>query len=98
MTIEELPVGTRIHYTGDRCNVGGFGTITKHHLNARFGNQVEIAMDGEDAERITVTPSAFSERYLGHCGSRFVTLAAYREWQAEKMLAYRKVDAMRYTR
>jgi hypothetical protein len=87
LTMKDLPVGTRIFNSGDRCNAGGFGVIVKHHPNARFGDNVEIRMD-MDEEPIIISPTSFSEQYLGHCGTRFVTEAAYRRWRSERMAQF----------
>jgi hypothetical protein len=80
MTSINLSVGTRIYTTGDMANASGFGTVT-----ANNGANVRIAMD--DGRTINVPPFMFSARYLGHCGTRFVTEAAHNEWWTAQMQA-----------
>jgi hypothetical protein len=88
MKLNELPIGTRIYYTGDMANIEHFGTITAHK-SGRFGDQIEITPDA-DAERkpYWIPPEMFSVKYLGHGGTRFVTEAAYHAWRESQMAAY----------
>ena len=85
--MKTLSVGTRIFNGGDMANVEHFGTITKIIKNSRFGDQYEITPD-PDSERTkpyTIPPVMFSEVYLGHGGTRFVTEEAYREYRTKQM-------------
>ena len=76
----ELTEGTAIYYGGDMANNDGFGTIIKIHPATRYGGeQIQIGMD--DGRNFTVSPLAFSEVYLGHGGTRFVTKEAYDAWR-----------------
>uniref|UniRef100_A0A6M3LTU8 Uncharacterized protein n=1 Tax=viral metagenome TaxID=1070528 RepID=A0A6M3LTU8_9ZZZZ len=90
----KLSVGTRIYNGGDMANIEHFGTITHIHRNARFGDQYEITPDeGTDRKPYSVPPCIFSEKYLGHGGTRFVTEDAYNEWdeaQRERFLNWAK--------
>jgi len=80
----KLNVGTRIFNGGDMANPEHFGTIT-NIITGRFGTQIEITPD-EEAERkpYSVPPCMFSETYLGHGGTRFVTESAYLEYREEQ--------------
>lgn len=76
----KLTEGTAIYYGGDMANDDGFGTIIKIHPATRYGGEeVEIGMD--DGRNFTVSPLAFSETYLGHGGTNFVTKEAYDAWR-----------------
>ncbi len=79
-----METGTRIYYTGDMANDEGFGTITAM-TSDRWGHHVAIQMD--DDREIKVDRIAFSDVYLGHGGTRFVTLEAYNNFTREN---YRK--------
>lgn len=85
----ELKVGTRVFNNGDMANCEHFGIITEI-TTGRFGTQVEITPDaGSDRTKpYRVSPEMFSEKFLGHGGTRFVTEAAYQEWRNERMAAY----------
>jgi hypothetical protein len=70
----ELSVGVEIYYGGDMANHSGFGKIVER-TSSRFGDNLKIEMD--DGRVINVPPVIFSEKYLGHGGTRFVTREAY---------------------
>ena len=71
----KLQKGTRIYYGGDMANMEDFGTITAAYTNT-WGSFVDVAFDeGEDNRGLPV--ALFSPEYLGHGGTRFVTLEAY---------------------
>jgi hypothetical protein len=72
--IVELLVGVEIYYGGDMANHSGFGKIVERTFS-RFGDNLKIEM--EDGRVINVPPVMFSEKYLGHGGTRFVTREAY---------------------
>jgi hypothetical protein len=84
--MEELKVGQRIYNGGDMANPDHFGTITRVEISIKWGTHYEITPDA-DAERkpYVVSACAFSETYLGHGGTRFVTMEAYNAWRASKM-------------
>ena len=92
--MKELQVGTRIYNGGDMANVAHFGTITAIHKNARFGDQYQITPDpgSERNKPYAITPAAFSEKYEGHGGTRFVTEDAYKEWREKRMSAFKKKE------
>jgi len=75
MDKEKLEKGVRIYYTGDMANDEGFGIITSQQQD-KFGVSVNLKMD--DGREFNLTPANFSDEYLGHCGTRFVTEEAYR--------------------
>lgn len=76
----QLEKGTRIYYTGDMANNEDFGTIVKVENHSRWGVSVDIKLDdGRDIRRLS--PLAFSPEYLGHGGTRFVTVAAYNAYR-----------------
>lgn len=79
----ELKVGDRIYYTGDMANRPGWFTVVA--LKADSYRHVELLEEGDDEPRHMFIPlSLFSAEYLGHCGTRFVTEAAYRRYYEER--------------
>ena len=77
----KLEKGTEIYYGGDMANSEGFGIITETG-NIGYGDFVNIKMeDGRDIKQLSV--NCFSEEYLGHGGTRFVTKKAYKKWKQE---------------
>ena len=82
----ELTKGTRIYYGGDMANDDGTGTIIEAYVD-KWGSFVDITMD--DGRKINgLSIVSFSPEYLGHGGTRFVTLEAYnafRRTQFERM-------------
>jgi len=79
----DLTVGTKIYFGGDMCNESGFGTITDVHCS-KWGRQIQITMD--DGRTFHIPPAGFSEIYLGHGGTRFVTKQAYEQWRERHIL------------
>jgi len=75
MNQEQLRPGTRIYYGGDMANDEGFGTIMSQQTD-KFGDFLSIKMD-DGREFQSLTPALFSEEYLGHGGTRWVTKEAY---------------------
>ncbi|KKN25909.1 hypothetical protein LCGC14_0879910 [marine sediment metagenome] len=75
MNKETLKKGTRIFYGGDMANDEGFGTITSQQTD-KFGDFLTIKMD-DGREFKSLTPALFSEEYLGHGGTRWVTKEAW---------------------
>ena len=83
----KLLIGTEIYYEGDMANRGGFGTITEIG-DIGYGSFINVKMDdGREFKQLPVT--GFSEKYLGHGGTRFVTKEAYREWRKEMVQKFR---------
>ena len=81
MKKEDLKKGTRIYYNGDMANEEGLGVITNQRTDD-WGTIVDIKMD--DGREFNVPIGIFSDEYLGHGGTRFVTEEAYRDFrQAE---------------
>lgn len=79
MKLADLPKGTRIYYGGDMANNDGFGTITGTESD-KWGQFVTIKMD--DGRNIKHLPiCCFSDEYLGHGGTRFVTIEAYNKYR-----------------
>jgi hypothetical protein len=71
----DLTKGTRIFYGGDMANDDGIGTITRAYID-KWGSYIDIKFD--DGRLFPgVSVNSFSPEYLGHGGTRFVTLAAY---------------------
>lgn len=85
----ELRPDVRIYYGGDMANDDGFGTITES-----FGNYVTIIMD-DGREIKHIGHCEFSDEYLGHGGTRFVTLAAYRKWRQKQIASMQSHSEMR---
>jgi len=71
------------------ANLEDFGTITRAYTD-RWGAQVDIALDDGRKWR-GVHVCIFSPAYKGHGGTRFVTKAAYDQYQKEK-IKQMKVD------
>lgn len=82
----ELAVGTRIFYGGDMANIAAFGVVTKAYAD-KWGRFVDLNLDDGRALR-RISAAMFSEEYLGHGGTRFVTEQAYNKWRAEKLAAF----------
>jgi hypothetical protein len=77
-----LTKGTRIYYGGDMANDSGFGTITSVSLG-NWGTHYHIKYD--DGRKMAIQPCAFSPEYLGHGGTRFVTLDAYNKFRGAQL-------------
>ena len=75
---ENLEKGVRIYYNGDMANEEGLGIITSQ-VTDRWGTFVNIKMD--DGREFNVSIVIFSEDYLGHGGTRFVTEEAYNRFR-----------------
>lgn len=85
---KDLKKGTRIYYGGDMANDEGFGVI-KERATDQFGTWVDVEMDdGRDFNKLPIT--IFSDEYLGHGGTRFVTEKAYRAFRQAQIA---KVEA-----
>lgn len=84
----ELEKGTRIYYSGDMANQEGFGTITKVITSPTYSPSLRIRFD--DKRTTIVGTLAFSEEYLGHGGTRFVTEKAYYEWREKQIASFKR--------
>jgi len=83
MDKEELKKGTRIYYNGDMANQEGLGVIISQKTDD-WGTTVNIKMDdGRDINFLPV--GMFSNEYLGHGGTRFVTEEAYKRFNNSVM-------------
>ena len=80
-TTMNLEKGQRIYYGGDMANNEGTGTIMENK-DTKWGTEIIIKMD--DGRDIDISPCNFSEVYLGHGGTRFVTLEAYNDYRQEQ--------------
>ena len=83
MNKENLKVGTRIYYGGDMANDEGFGTIT-NYMTSNFGTFLTVKMD-DGREFKSLSTMSFSEEYLGHGGTRWVTEEAYKKFHQAAM-------------
>ncbi len=83
MNKENLRPGTRIYYGGDMANDEGFGAITSQQTD-KFGDFLTIKMD-DGREFRSLTPALFSEEYLGHGGTRWVTEEAFKKFRDESI-------------
>ena len=80
--MNELTPGTRIYYGGDMANMPETGTILEIR-RTRWGNDYQIKYD---TGRTTFLPIClFSPIYLGHGGTRFVTLEAYNQYRRNQL-------------
>jgi len=81
-----MEMGTKIYYTGDQANIGGFGIVTRS-FEDKWGKWSDIKMD--DGRDFGNTPtSIISTKYNGTCGSRFVTKEAYDAYRTEALKQY----------
>jgi subtilase family serine protease len=74
-----LTKGTEIYTTGDMCNASGFGTIDDV-VTESWGTYYKVKMD--DGREFNLESYQFSDKYLGHCGTRFVTRQAYNDYKS----------------
>lgn len=95
MKSEDLKKGTRIYYNGDMANEEGLGTIVEQKTD-KWGTHVNIKMDdGRDIKGLSIV--MFSDEYLGHGGTRFVTEEAYKKFRqaaierVKKSLAQKRI-------
>ena len=79
MNKADLTKGTAVYYSGDMANEEGFGSIIMV-TEDRWGTHLHILMN--DGRTMVLAPHEFSDKYLGHGGTRFVTRAAYDEWKS----------------
>ena len=86
--MEDLAIGTRVYNNGDMANDSHHGTITAIKKD-RWSNNYQITPDaGSDRTQPYWVPIfAFSTKFEGHSGTRFVTEAAYNEYRNERMAA-----------
>jgi hypothetical protein len=85
-TVENLPIGTAIYYTGDAANHGGFGAVIAHRPASRWaGASVDIRMD-DGREWLGVHPVSFDRSP----GRRFMLASTY---QAERQAAIEQMRA-----
>jgi hypothetical protein len=81
---------TRIYYTGDMANQSGWFT-TEDALTPPT-NPVTLTEDDTEwgeGRKFTIHAMQVGHVYAGHCSPRFVTEAAYREYQDAAFLTYR---------
>ncbi|MCK4786996.1 MAG: hypothetical protein KAV87_24775 [Desulfobacteraceae bacterium] len=97
---KDLKKGTRIYYGGDMANEEGVGVITRR-ITDQFGTYVDIRMDDKRFLPL-ISVTAFSDKYLGHGGTRFVMLEAYTDFRQDQInkveAALAKNDAERSTK
>ena len=90
----ELTKGTRIYYGGDMANQEGTGTIARAYTD-KWGSWVDIDLD--DKRKFPgVSVVQFSEEYLGHGGTRFVTLEAYNDFRRKQFEACKYFHGLEY--
>jgi hypothetical protein len=88
MKIEQLPVGTRVYYTGDQANEPGHGVITfSGGSTGTYADQVNVLLD-DGREIKGIYACGFSDVYKGGCGTRFVTESAYNAWREKVLKAF----------
>ena len=100
-TIEELPVGTRIHYTGDLANQPWGGTVTE--VDAARGVVVVTNNDPDhDWQQEALFPTHVGVEYRPYDGLRFHTGKAKADWKADQyanseasMMHYRATGEIR---
>lgn len=88
MNKESLEKGVRIYYNGDMANEEGLGVITNQQAD-NWGTFVNIKMDdGREFNQLPII--IFSEEYLGHGGTRFVTEEAFKKFNNSVMARLEK--------
>ena len=84
----KLQKGIEIYYGGDMANRSGFGIVTEVG-NIGYGDFVNVTMkDGREFKQLSVC--GFSDKYLGHGGTRFVTKEAYLKFKEEMVKRFNK--------
>jgi hypothetical protein len=80
-----LSVGDRVYNHGDMANRPAFGTI-KDIVSGSSGRQILVEWDEKYNKKDScLFPYGFSEKFLGHGGTRLVTEKAYREWRKRQL-------------
>ena len=82
-TLADLPVDTRIYYTGDMANAEGEGKITRCETGSRFGDTVDILLD-DGREMRGIYPCGFD----AGPGTRFHIWAEYDRKRRERYKAF----------
>jgi len=90
LKLSDLPEGIEIYYHGDMANDSGFGVVSGHNVD-KFGHFVKVTMN--DGRRFTLPVSNFSSEYAGNGLTRFVTRAAYNDYQKACQLNFAKTFA-----
>ena len=88
--MQKLEVGQRIYNGGDQANPSHFGAITAIR-DDKWGLKYEVTPDPDDfypwgaywIDAISISPV-----YLGHGGTRIVTVEAFEAWHAARMAAF----------
>jgi len=84
-----IRIGTEIYNGGDMANNPHFGTVTKIMQSPAFGVSIEINPEGGSGrQKYTMSPCLFSEKYLGHGGTRIVTKSAYQQYRDQILKQY----------
>ena len=86
----KLQKETRIYYAGDMANRSGLGKITEIG-NIGYGDFANIKMD-DGREFVQLSLCNFSEEYLGHSGTKFVTEEAYLKWKEQIAKRHIKIN------
>jgi hypothetical protein len=77
--MKEHPIGTELY--------PGFGIITALTCDPKWGDTYDFTL--EDGREIKGIPTIMlGEKYEGHCGTRFVTRAAYDEHRKKVLERY----------
>jgi hypothetical protein len=74
---DNLPIGSKVYYTGDMANGSGWFTVAS---SGPFYTLKELP-GGEDRTLRGIYPTQIGSVYRGHCNPRFVTETAYRAFQ-----------------
>ena len=78
-------IGEVIYYTGDMANPSGWFAVTRADAT-----RVDLAEREGDRTILGISASQIGDVYAGHCGTRFVTEAAYNAYRSERMAEYAK--------
>jgi hypothetical protein len=73
--VRQIEVGSRVHYSGDMANDGGWFRVSAVRAGSRPSyDLVEVDGAGRTWRGVFIDPA---DRYAGHCSPRFVTGEAY---------------------
>ena len=84
MARAKLTIGTRVYYTGDIANDDGFGVVTEIMPATKYGPEVAV-MHLDDGRELSTYAMSIEAIYNGHCGTKFVTEAAYKVYREAKL-------------
>ena len=95
MTKQEMKIGDRVYYTGDRANLPSWGTVVKLRARTAYGPEsVDIKFDDSrfEGDESQYSRGIYLSMFDASPGQRFYTEA---DWEA-KRAAYIKASEEQY--